>query len=123
MARSLVLLLATRELVAPLASDPIIRGRWIRSFRHLKHQNLSIGNDFISSSGKNVLVPFLATKEALASLTNVPIMLERSTWLCSHHKCQNLSIILDSIDSARCGKDLARCGKKSSGTAEYNALY
>ena len=46
-------------------------------------------------------------------LANVPIMLGRSKQSCSHLECQNQSLISDSIDSARCGKDFARCGKKS----------
>ena len=33
--------LATREAVAPHANDPFMSGTWIRSFRHLEHQNLS----------------------------------------------------------------------------------
>ena len=74
MARYLVLILATRELMAPLANNTIISERSIWSFRHLKPQNLPTGDDFIYSSGINFLVPFLATKETLAPLTNDPIM-------------------------------------------------
>jgi len=103
-AESLVPILATREFVVPLASDPIIWGRSIWSFRHLKHQNMSTGNDFTSSSRKNVSAPFLATKEALVPLANVPIMLGRSILSFSHLECQNPSIISDSIDSARYDK-------------------
>ena len=58
----------------PLANDPIMLGTLIQSFRHLKHQNLSTGDDFIHSSGIIFLVPFLATKEAVAPLANDPIM-------------------------------------------------
>ena len=47
----LVQFLATREAVAPLANDPIMSGRLILSFKHLEHQNLSTGDDFIQSSG------------------------------------------------------------------------
>ena len=50
MAKSLVPILATRELVAPLASDPIMLGRSIRSFRDLEHQNPSIISDSIDSA-------------------------------------------------------------------------
>ena len=39
--------LATKEVLAPLANDPIMLGRPIRSFRHLEHQNLSIISDLI----------------------------------------------------------------------------
>ena len=52
----------------PLANDHIMLGTLIRSFRHLKHQNLSIGDEFINTSGKKLLVSFLATKEALNRL-------------------------------------------------------
>ena len=38
----LVLFLATKEVLVPLANDPIMLGRLIRLFRHLEHQNLSI---------------------------------------------------------------------------------
>ena len=43
----LVPFLAPREAAAPLAKDLIISGTLIWSFRHLKHQNLSAGDDFI----------------------------------------------------------------------------
>ena len=39
--------LATKEALAPLASDLNISGRLIRSFRHLVCQNLSISSDYI----------------------------------------------------------------------------
>ena len=86
----LALFLATREAVAPLANDPIMSDT-------SKHQNMSIRDDSIHSSGIIYLVPFLATEEALAPLVNVPIMLERLIWLLRHLECQNLSIILDSV--------------------------
>ena len=97
-ARSLVPILATRELVAPLATNPIMSERLILLLRHLKHQNMSTSDDFIDSSGKIFLVQFLATKEALASLAYDPIMLGISIWLFKHLECQNPSIISDSID-------------------------
>jgi len=50
-------------------------GEW--SFTHLKHKNLSAGDDFIHRSGMSFLVPYLATKEAVALLANDPIMLGR----------------------------------------------
>ena len=46
----LVPFLATREAVAPLANDLIMSGTSIQSFRHLKHQNMSTGDDFIPSN-------------------------------------------------------------------------
>ena len=60
--------------MALLANDPIILGTLIRSFRHLKHQNLSTGDDFIYSSGIIFLVPFLATREVVALLAKDLIM-------------------------------------------------
>ena len=49
-----------------------------RSFRHLKHQNLSTGDDFIHSSGIIFLVPYLVTSEAVPPLANDPIVSGRS---------------------------------------------
>ena len=46
----LVQFLATMEAVAPLANDPIMLGRSIRLFRHLKHQTMSTSDEFIHSS-------------------------------------------------------------------------
>ena len=74
MAIFLVPFLATREAVPPLAKDLIMLGTLIQLFRHLKHQNLSTGDDFFYGSGIIFLVPFLATKETLTPLTNDPIM-------------------------------------------------
>ena len=45
--------LAAKKAVGPLTNDPIMLGRLIWSFRHLKHQNLSTGDDSINNSGKN----------------------------------------------------------------------
>ena len=87
--------------MAPLANDPIMSGTSIRSFRHLKHQNPSTGDDFIHSSGIIFLVPLLATMEALAPLANDPIMSGRSIWSFKHLIHQNPSIISDSIGKAR----------------------
>ena len=61
--------------MAPLANDLIMSGTSIQSFRHLKHQNLSNGDDFIYSSGIFFLVPFMASREAVALLANDLIML------------------------------------------------
>ena len=77
--------------MAPLANDPIISGRLIRSFRHIKHQNLSTGDDFIHSSGIIFLVPFLATREAVALLANDPILSGTLIWYFRYLEHQNLS--------------------------------
>ena len=84
--------------MALLAKDLIMSGTSIRSFRHLKHQNLSTGDDFIYSSGIILLFPFLATREAVALLANDPIMLGRLIWVFRHLKHQNLSTGDDFID-------------------------
>ena len=77
--------------MAPLANDQEMSGRSIRLFRHLKHQNLSTGDDFIYSSGIVFLVPFLATREAMAPLANDREMSGRSIRSFRHLKRQNLS--------------------------------
>ena len=77
--------------MAPLANDLIMSGTSIQSFRHLKHQNLSTGDDFIYSSGIIFLLPFLATREAVAPLANDPIMSGTSIRLCRHLEHQNPS--------------------------------
>ena len=102
--------------MAPLANDPIMSGTSIRSFRHLKHQNLSTGDDFIHSSGIIFLVPLLATMEAVAPLANDPIMSGRSIRSFRHLQCQNPSIISDSIGRDRMVQQFRRNG----GTAEYS---
>ena len=56
----------------PLANDPIMLGGSLPSFRHLKHQNMSTGDDFIQSSVKIFIVPFLATKDELVLLEIYP---------------------------------------------------
>ena len=89
MAIFLVPFLATREAVVPLAKDLIISGTLIWSFRHLKHQNLSTGDDFIYSSG--FVVPFLATMEVVALLANDLIMLGTSIRSFRHLEHQNPS--------------------------------
>ena len=96
--------------MAPLSNDPIMSGTSIRSFRHLKHQNPSTGDDFIHSSGIFFLVQFLATMEAVAPLANDPIMSGRSIRSFRHLEHQNPSIISDSIGRARMA---AKNGKKS----------
>ena len=119
----LVLFLATKEALAPLANDPIKSGRSIRSFRHLKLQNLSTGDDFIYSSGiifqfhfwpprrhwrhlkmimqgrsiRRSLVPIFATRELVAPLANDPIMQVRLILSFRHLKHQNLSTSDDLI--------------------------
>ena len=57
-----------------LAKDLIISGTLIRSFRHLKHQNLSAGDDFIYSSRIIFLVLFLAIRQVVVPLANDLIM-------------------------------------------------
>ena len=80
-----------------LANDPIMLGKLIQSFRHLKHQNLSTGDDFIYSSGIIFLVPFLATREAVALLAKDPIMSGTSILSFRHLEHQNVSIISEDI--------------------------
>ena len=74
-----------------LANDPIMLGKLIQSFRHLKHQNLSTGDDFIYSSGIIFLVPFLATTEAVALLAKDPIMSGTSLLSFRHLEHENPS--------------------------------
>ena len=82
----LVLFLATREAVAPLANDPIMLGTLIQLLRELEYQ-------YLSTNGlDNFLFLFLAIREALVPLTNNPI---------KHLKHQNLSIGDDFIYSCR----------------------
>ena len=50
MAISLVPIVVIRELVAQLYNNPLMSGRPIYLFRHLKHQNMSICDSFIHSS-------------------------------------------------------------------------
>ena len=80
-----------------LANDPIMLGKLIQSFRHLKHQNLSTGDDFIYSSVIIFLVPFLATREAVALLAKDPIMSGTSILSFRHLEHQNVSIISEDI--------------------------
>ena len=81
----------------PLANDPIMSGTSIQSFRHLKHQNLSTGDDFIYNSGIIFVVLVLATMEAVVPPAEDDIMLGRSMRSFRHVKCQNLTIISDFI--------------------------
>ena len=82
-----------------LANDLIMSGNLIWLLRHLKHQNLSNGDDFIHSSRIICLVPCLATKEALVLLVNDRIMSRRSIQSFRHLECRNPLIISDSIAS------------------------
>ena len=86
--------------MAPLENDPVMLGRLIRSFRHLKHQNLSAGDDFIYSSRIIFLVPFLATREAVALLENDLIMSSTLILSFRHLEHKNLSIISRDIGRA-----------------------
>ena len=85
--------------MAPPANNLIMSETLIRSFRHLKHQNLSTGDDFIHSSGIIFLVTFLANREAVTPLANNPIMSVTSIRSFRHLEHQNPSIILGFIDS------------------------
>ena len=77
--------------MAPLVNDPAMSGTLIWLLRHLKHQNLSTGDDFIYSSGIRFLVPFLATREAVVLLANDAIMSDTLVHLFRHHEHQNPS--------------------------------
>ena len=101
--------------MGPLANDPMISGRSILSFRHLKHQNMSTGDDFIYSSGIIFLVPFLASMEAVALLANDPNMLATFIQLFRHLEHQNPSIISDSLGRARMVQQFLR----NRGTEEW----
>ena len=70
--------------MVPLTNDPVISGKSIQSFTHLKHQNLSTSDDFIHSS--DFLVPSLGTGETVAPLANDPIMSVRSIQVFRHLK-------------------------------------
>ena len=88
----LVQIFTTRGVVEPPGNDPITSGTLIWSFRHLelqnqfiighliavfkhlKHQNLLTGDDFISSSGLILLVQFLVTTEVVTLFANYHIM-------------------------------------------------
>ena len=100
MERSLVPSLATMEALAPLTNDSIMSGRLLQSFKHLKHQNLSTGDDSIHSSGIICLVQFFTTKKVLAPHSHDPIMSERLIWSLRHLKHQNLSTCDDFIYSS-----------------------
>jgi len=100
--------------VAPLANDLIMSGTFIRSFRHLKHQNLSTGDDFIYSSGIIFLVPFLASMEAVALLANDLITSGTSIRSFRHLEHQNPSIISEDIGRARSVQQFRRNGTEES---------
>ena len=89
-----------------------------QSFRHLKHQNISNGDDFMYGSGIILLVPFLATKEALAPLTNVPIMSGRSIRSFRHLEHQNPSILSGDIGRARSVQQFRNVTEERNGREE-----
>ena len=101
-----------------LANYPIILGRSIQSFKHLKHQNLSTGDDFIYRSGIFFLVPFMATGEAVVLLANDFIMSGTSIRSFRHLEHQNPSIISEDIGRARSVQQFRRNGTESA----YNCL-
>ena len=86
--------------MVPLANDLIMSGTSIRSFRHLKHQNISTSDDFNYSSGIIVLFPFLSTREAVVLLSNYSIMSDTLIRSFGHLEHQNLSIISGDIGRA-----------------------
>ena len=90
----------TRQ-IKPIHSGPIVILMSRLLFRHLNHQNLSTGDDFIHSSGIIILVPLLATMEVVVPLGNDPIMSGRSIWSFRHLEHQNPSIISESIGRDR----------------------
>ena len=104
--------------MALLANDPIISGRSIWSFRHLKHKNLSTGDDFIYSSGIIFLVPFLSTREAVVLLANDLIMSGTLIWSLRHLKHQNPPIISEDIGRASMVQQFRRNG---GGTEEWRS--
>ena len=73
-----------------LVNDPIMLDTLVLLFRHLKHQNLSTGDDFIYSSGI-IFSSIFATREAVVLLVNDPIMSGTSIRSCRHLEHQNLS--------------------------------
>ena len=78
--------------MALLANDPILLGRLILSFKHLKHQNLSTGNDFIHGSG--IFFSFIFVHQgAVALLANNLIMSGTSIRSFRHLEYQNLSMV------------------------------
>ena len=85
--------------MALLAKDLIMSGTSIWSFRHLKHQNLFTGDDFIFISGIIFLVRFLATRETVVLLAN-DLMSGTSIQLFRHLEHQNPSIISGDIGRA-----------------------
>ena len=111
MAQFLVLILAPRELVVPLANKSIMSRRSIQLFRHLKHQNLFTDKNFMHIIGI-YLVLFMATKEILAPLANDLIILGRSIQLFRYLECQNLFIISDFIDRGMKGGQIPQNGKE-----------
>ena len=104
--------MATRDAIAPLTNDPIMLGRSIQSFRQLKHQNPSTGDDFINCRGINFLVLILATKESLAPLAYGPNIYGRSLRSFRHLECKNPSIISDSIGSPRWLREMVKKSKE-----------
>ena len=107
----------------PPENDLIILETSIRSFRYLKHPNLSTGDDYIYSSGIIFLVPFLATREAVALHANDLIMSGTSIRSFRHLEHQNPSIISEDIGRARSVQQFRRNGgTERNGTEEYSCL-
>ena len=93
---------AIKDALPPLANVSNMWVRSIQSFIHLKHQNMSTGDDFIHISEIIFVVPFLTTREAVVLLTNDPIMSDTLIWSFRHLEHQNPPIISEDIDRASC---------------------
>ena len=91
------IILASRELVAQLLNNSFMFGRSIWSFRYLKHQNLSTGDDFIYSSEIILLVPLLATREVVAPLLNYAVISDGSIQWFWHLEHKNISFVSRNI--------------------------
>ena len=85
--------MATKKALVPLANEPIISGRSIWLFTHIKNKNLSTGDDFIHSSGIIISGKFFATSEVVAPLANDAIIWGKSIKSFRYLEHQNPSII------------------------------
>ena len=83
--------------MALLAKDSVMSHTSIRLFRHLKHQNLSTGDNIIYSS-RIIFFLFLATREAVVPLAKDLIMSGTLIKMFRHLKHQNLSTSDDFVN-------------------------
>ena len=67
----LVPFLATKEALAPLASDLIMLARLICSFRHLEHQNPSISSDFIGRNSWLLQICYVGVVGVVVVVRNI----------------------------------------------------